>query len=56
MVEVFGEAWADHDLEGALAMLTEDCVFDSKGFTAGGRDEGATAHLDASAKHRSGRR
>ncbi len=31
VVEVFGEAWADHDLEGALAMLTEDCVFDATG-------------------------
>lgn len=29
VVEVFGAAWADHDLEAALAMITDDCVFDS---------------------------
>jgi ketosteroid isomerase-like protein len=31
VVEAFGERWADHDLEGALAMLTEDAVFDATG-------------------------
>lgn len=31
VVQTFGEAWADHDLEGALCMLTEDCVFDATG-------------------------
>jgi len=29
VVEAFGAAWADHDLDGALSFLTEDCVFDA---------------------------
>jgi uncharacterized protein (TIGR02246 family) len=31
VVETFGSAWADHDLERCLSMLTEDCVFDATG-------------------------
>jgi ketosteroid isomerase-like protein len=31
VVEVFGAAWADHDLDAALALVTEDCVFDGTG-------------------------
>ena len=31
VVERFGEAWAAHDLEAAVAMLTTDCVFDATG-------------------------
>ena len=31
VVEVFGAAWAAHDLIAALAMLTDDCVFDATG-------------------------
>jgi ketosteroid isomerase-like protein len=31
VVEVFGLAWADHDLDAALAMVTDDCVFDATG-------------------------
>jgi ketosteroid isomerase-like protein len=31
VVETFGEAWAGHDLDGALDMLREDCVFDATG-------------------------
>ena len=31
VVEVFGAAWADHDLDAATAMLTDDCVFDATG-------------------------
>jgi ketosteroid isomerase-like protein len=31
VVEVFGEAWADHDLDAALAMISDDCVFESTG-------------------------
>jgi len=31
VVEAFGATWAEHDLEAALAMLTEDCVFDATG-------------------------
>jgi ketosteroid isomerase-like protein len=31
VVEAFGAAWAAHDLDTALAMLTDDCVFDATG-------------------------
>ena len=31
VVEAFGVAWAGHDLDAAVAMLTEDCVFDATG-------------------------
>ena len=31
VVEAFGAAWADHDLDAALGMLAEGCVFDSTG-------------------------
>jgi ketosteroid isomerase-like protein len=31
VVEDFGVAWAAHDLEAALALVTDDCVFDSTG-------------------------
>ena len=31
VVEVFGNAWANHDLDAALVMLTDDCVFDATG-------------------------
>ena len=31
VVEGFGEAWADHDLDAALGMVTDDCVFDATG-------------------------
>ena len=31
LVEEFGAAWADHDLEAALGMVTDDCVFDATG-------------------------
>jgi ketosteroid isomerase-like protein len=31
VVEAFGMAWADHDLDAALAMITDDCVFDATG-------------------------
>jgi ketosteroid isomerase-like protein len=31
VVEAFGSAWADHDLTAALAMVTDDCVFDATG-------------------------
>lgn len=29
VVQAFGAAWAEHDLDGALELTTEDCVFDS---------------------------
>ncbi len=28
-VETFGAAWAAHDLDAALAMITDDCLFDN---------------------------
>ncbi len=31
VVEAFGTAWAQHDLDAALAMLTDDCLFDATG-------------------------
>lgn len=31
VVEAFGSAWGDHDLERCLSMLTDDCVFDATG-------------------------
>ncbi|HMK63581.1 MAG TPA: nuclear transport factor 2 family protein [Acidimicrobiales bacterium] len=31
VVEIFGTAWADHDLDAALALVTDDCVFDATG-------------------------
>lgn len=30
-VRAFGAAWGAHDLEGCLALVTEDCVFDATG-------------------------
>jgi hypothetical protein len=31
IVERFGATWRAHDLPGALAMLTDDCIFDATG-------------------------
>jgi ketosteroid isomerase-like protein len=31
VVEAFGAAWAAHDLDAALAFVTDDCVFDATG-------------------------
>jgi ketosteroid isomerase-like protein len=31
VVEAFGAAWADHDLEAALAIVSGDCVFEATG-------------------------
>jgi len=30
-VLAFGEAWADHDLETVLSLVTDDCLFDATG-------------------------
>ena len=30
-VEAFGKAWGDHHLDAALALVTDDCVFDATG-------------------------
>jgi ketosteroid isomerase-like protein len=29
VVDAFGVAWGNHDLEATLALVTEDCVFES---------------------------
>ncbi len=29
IVEQFARAWVDHDLDAALALVTDDCVFDA---------------------------
>jgi ketosteroid isomerase-like protein len=31
VVATFGDAWGRHDLDTAIAMLTDDCVFDATG-------------------------
>ncbi len=31
VVDIFGGAWGDHDLDRTLAMVTEDCVFEATG-------------------------
>ncbi|MGO9557541.1 MAG: nuclear transport factor 2 family protein [Acidimicrobiales bacterium] len=31
VVQAFGTAWANHDLEATLSTITEDCVFDATG-------------------------
>jgi ketosteroid isomerase-like protein len=31
LVEAFGAAWAEHDLDRALSFLSDDCVFDATG-------------------------
>jgi len=30
-VEAFGSAWGNHDLDGALGFLSDDCLFDATG-------------------------
>jgi ketosteroid isomerase-like protein len=36
VVEKFGAAWTAHDLDAALALVTDDCVFDGTGPAPGG--------------------
>ncbi len=31
VVDRFGAAWAAHDLEGTLALISDDCLFDATG-------------------------
>jgi ketosteroid isomerase-like protein len=31
LINSFGDAWARHDLDAAVAMLTDDCVFEATG-------------------------
>ncbi|MBV8160818.1 MAG: nuclear transport factor 2 family protein [Acidimicrobiia bacterium] len=48
VVEAFGAAWADHDLEAALALVTDDCVFCATGPAPDGtRHVGLDAIRDA---------
>ena len=37
VVEAFGAAWAAHDLDAALDLITDDCVFDATGPAPDGR-------------------
>ncbi len=37
LLEAFGQAWNDHDLERAMGMTTPDCVFESTGPAPDGR-------------------
>jgi ketosteroid isomerase-like protein len=44
VVEAFGAAWGAHDLDAALSMLSDDCVFDATGPAPdGSRHVGAAA-------------
>jgi ketosteroid isomerase-like protein len=48
VVSAFGAAWADHDLEGTLALVTEDVVFEATGPAPDGvRHEGRAGARDA---------
>jgi uncharacterized protein (TIGR02246 family) len=29
VIDAFGAAWADHDLERAIGLITDDCVFET---------------------------
>ena len=44
VVTAFGAAWAAHDLDAALALIAEDCVFDATGPAPDG-----TRHVGAEA-------
>ena len=37
VVATFGEAWANHDLDAALELVTDDCVFDNTSPAPDGR-------------------
>ncbi len=44
VMERFNQAWNDHDLDAALALVTDDCLFDSTGPAPDGqRHEGRAA-------------
>src|SRR5271157_4504592 len=44
VVAEFGAAWADHDLDTTLELVTDDCVFDATGPAPDGtRHEGRAA-------------
>jgi ketosteroid isomerase-like protein len=50
VVEAFGRAWADHDLEAALALITDDCVFDATGPAPDGSRHSGRAEVRAAWK------
>lgn len=31
LVDAFNAAWGDHDLDAAMALITDDCLFDATG-------------------------
>ena len=43
VVSLFNAAWAAHDLAGALALISEDCVFESTSPPDGERSTGTEA-------------
>ena len=44
LLEAFGRAWNEHDLDAALALATDDCAFESTGPAPDGvRSEGQAA-------------
>ena len=48
VIDAFGAAWAAHDLDAALALVTDDCVFDATGPAPDGtRAEGKGAIREA---------
>ena len=47
IVEAFGAAWAAHDLDATLALVTEDCVFDATGPAPDGQRHVGKAQLRA---------
>lgn len=44
MITTFNEAWSNHDLDRAISMLTEDCVFEATGPAPDGNR--ATGHAE----------
>lgn len=47
MVEAFGQAWAAHDLDATLALVTDDCVFEATGPAPDGTRHVGKAQLRA---------
>jgi ketosteroid isomerase-like protein len=48
LLQAFGQAWNEHDLDAALALTTDDCVFESTGPAPDGmRSEGQAAVREA---------
>jgi len=45
VVDRFGAAWSAHDLDAALALVTDDCVFDATGPAPDGTPHRGTAAI-----------